>query len=516
MQPSRALTLRCVRRCPATHSLVITGAEMLGVTPATALELYGKFFVSYVQKLVRGARRAAARRRAAHTRAVARAGARRLLRCALTHRVACARQGYGKLMYCLGDSLAEFLINLNNLHMHLSMSLPNMVAPAFRCENITPTSLELHYHSPRPALWPIVKGIVLACSEQMFHHSADVELILSREAGTSDHEVFRITFPPQENMRNWNLAESGASTSLYGLSNAQFYRLFPFHILLDKHCRVLQCGHALKRLYPDTLKAGSHVGDTFRLRHPHIEYEYNAMVADSNTSYLLTAHTNGMELKGMIFPTDAGGVSGDVPQQGMLFLASPRVASLDDLQKFRLFLSDIPLHDMSRDYVLLAEQRSAEVDLKNQFELNLAELKATMVALNTSNAALQAASERLAAEQARSDALLYQMLPRGVADKLRREERVDAVEYDDITILFSDIVGFSTIASRCSARAVCDMLNELYIRFDALIESPPFATAGIYKARSTARHARPARCVLTRAIARGALQVETIGPFAHY
>ena len=54
------------------------------------------------------------------------------------------------------------------------------------------------------------------------------------------------------------------------------------------------------------------------------------------------------------------------------------------------------------------------------YERNLAELHATMAALNASNAALQAASERLAEEQARSDALLYQMLPRVVADKLRR------------------------------------------------------------------------------------------------
>lgn len=38
------------------RSLVITGAEMLGVTPAVALELYGKFFVQYVQKMVRAAR----------------------------------------------------------------------------------------------------------------------------------------------------------------------------------------------------------------------------------------------------------------------------------------------------------------------------------------------------------------------------------------------------------------------------------------------------------------------------
>ena len=485
------LTLNCAAAPPPrARSLVITGAEMLGVTPATALELYGKFFVSYVQKLVRGARRAAARRSAARTRALAAAGARRFARCVLTHRLFCAWQGYGKLLYCLGDSLAEFLINLNNLHRHLSMSLPNMVPPAFRCEKITSTSLELHYYSPRPALWPIVKGIVLAVSEEMFHHKAEVELILSREAGTSDHEVFAVTYPPQENMRNWNLAEAGAPTSIFGLNNAQFYRLFPFHILLDKECRVLQCGHALQRLYPDTLKTGTHVQDTFRLRHPHIEYEYEAMVKDANTSYLLTAHTNGMELKGMIFPTDACAAYGKEAQEALLFLASPRVACLDDLQKFRLFLSDIPLHDMSRDYVLLAEQRSAEVDIKNLFEKNLAELNATMKALNTSNAALQAAKEKLTAEQERSDALLYQMLPRGVADKLRHQEVVDAIEYNDITILFSDIVGFSTIASRCSARAVCDMLNELYIRFDALIESPPFAKAGIYK-------------------------VETIGAFAH-
>jgi guanylate cyclase soluble subunit beta len=111
----------------------------------------------------------------------------------------------------------------------------------------------------------------------------------------------------------------------------------------------------------------------------------------------------------------------------------------------------------------------------------LAELHATMAALNASNAALQATSERLEEEQTRSQALLYQMLPRHVADKLRREETVDAVEYDEVTILFSDIVGFSTIAQKCSARAVCEMLNSLYVRFDALIESPQFADACVYK-----------------------------------
>ena len=254
--------------------------------------------------------------------------------------------------------------------MHLSMSMPSMMAPAFRCEAITPTSLELHYYSPRPALWPIVKGIVLACATDMFHHEATCDLIASREEGTSDHEVFRITYPFQEQLRDWESqaraqrrAVRGASCaradacfaclfcraqdamaqkSMYGLTNAQFYKLFPFHILLDDQCRVLQTGGALQRLFPDTLQPGKHVQEAFALRHPHIEYSYEAMCKDSNTSFLLTAHSNGMELKGMIFATDASAF-GQASQRAMLFLASPRVASLDDMQRFKLYLSDIPL-----------------------------------------------------------------------------------------------------------------------------------------------------------------------------
>lgn len=65
------------------------------------------------------------------------------------------------------------------------------------------------------------------------------------------------------------------------------------------------------------------------------------------------------------------------PQQKdvLLFLGSPRCANLDELQRCQLFLSDFPLHDMGRDFVLLAEQRQAEADLKEKFEKLTIELK---------------------------------------------------------------------------------------------------------------------------------------------
>jgi guanylate cyclase soluble subunit beta len=46
-------------------------------------------------------------------------------------------QGYTKLLKCLGSNLAEFLQNLNDLHLHLSMSYNAMKAPAFRCDNVS-------------------------------------------------------------------------------------------------------------------------------------------------------------------------------------------------------------------------------------------------------------------------------------------------------------------------------------------------------------------------------------------
>lgn len=46
------------------------------------------------------------------------------------------QQGYTKLLHVLGSNIAEFLQNLNNLHLHLSMGWPSMVAPAFRCEQV--------------------------------------------------------------------------------------------------------------------------------------------------------------------------------------------------------------------------------------------------------------------------------------------------------------------------------------------------------------------------------------------
>ncbi|KAL7731283.1 hypothetical protein ACLKA6_014456 [Drosophila palustris] len=80
-------------------------------------------------------------------------------------------------------------------------------------------------------------------------------------------------------------------------------------------------------------------------------------------------------------------------------------------------------------------------------------------------------TEQLDIERKKTEQLLIRMLPSSVAEKLKMGLAVDPEEFSDVTIYFSDIVGFTTIAAHCSPVQVVDLLNDLYTIFDATINA---------------------------------------------
>lgn len=151
-----------------------------------------------------------------------------------------------------------------------------------------------------------------------------------------------------------------------------------------------------------------------------------------------------MEIKGQMI---------HVPESNcILFLGSPCVDKLDELMGRGLHLSDIPIHDATRDVILVGEQAKAQDGLKKRMD----KLKAT----------LERTHQALEEEKKKTVDLLISIFPEEVAQQLWQGQQVQARKFDDVTMLFSDIVGFTAVCAQCTPMQVISMLNELYTRFD--------------------------------------------------
>jgi adenylate cyclase len=85
---------------------------------------------------------------------------------------------------------------------------------------------------------------------------------------------------------------------------------------------------------------------------------------------------------------------------------------------------------------------------------------------NQRNAALAA----LRVEQEKSELLLMNILPSSIADRLKAASRPIADHFASASILFADVVDFTPLAQRLPPAEVVGILDQLFSRFDALVE----------------------------------------------
>jgi adenylate cyclase len=76
----------------------------------------------------------------------------------------------------------------------------------------------------------------------------------------------------------------------------------------------------------------------------------------------------------------------------------------------------------------------------------------------------------LKAEQRRSDDLLHNILPVSVARRLRAGESAIADRFDEVTVLFCDLVGFTRLSAELEPAETLELLSGIFSRFDALAD----------------------------------------------
>jgi adenylate cyclase len=74
------------------------------------------------------------------------------------------------------------------------------------------------------------------------------------------------------------------------------------------------------------------------------------------------------------------------------------------------------------------------------------------------------------AAMAASERLLLNVLPRPIAERLKRETGVIAQAHDDVTVLFADVVDFTPFVARSSPDRLIALLERLFSGFDRLAE----------------------------------------------
>ncbi|XP_076832396.1 LOW QUALITY PROTEIN: guanylate cyclase soluble subunit alpha-2 [Brachyhypopomus gauderio] len=404
-----------------------------------------------------------------------------------------------RVLRSLGGNLQDFFNGFDALLEHVRTSYGRRASsesPSFLCKDVDAargeeaggekggggTTLLLHCFNPDPTVGVAMPGLIRAAARRIYQSEVQVEEAsptwlheANEDGGLSANSTPSSSPSPPTSSSPTCLSflireirtVSSSSCSAHSsrqlsrspldlpISLGTFCRAFPFHLIIGPAMEVQQVGEGLRQVGEGLRKPHRTLSfsDSFQIVSPRIPCSYQNILLRLSTPFTIRTRPDATSLDSKEKVMELKGQMIHLPESNsIMFLGSPRVDRLEELMGRGLHLSDIPIHDATRDVILVGEQAKAQDGLKKRMD----KLKAT----------LERTHQALEEEKRRTVELLYSIFPGDVAQRLWQGLPVQAKKFDDVTMLFSDIVGFTAVCAQCTPMQVISMLNELYTRFD--------------------------------------------------
>ncbi|XP_043267623.1 head-specific guanylate cyclase [Venturia canescens] len=366
---------------------------------------------------------------------------------------------------CLGNDLTAFLTTLDGVNDVVQHQSGSENEAEFVCI-ATPEALELHFTTDHPSIAYLLVGSLKAIASQFYNDKADVYIL--PDPYNTKFFRYRITperyeerlLPKDETDDDYDVVTSqlrplSLEAADLRMGVASFCKAFPWHFVVDRHLELVQLGVGFMRIFGQYLnRLGREISTYFVFTRPRgVNLTFHEILKRANTPFVLALQkpqgadkflAEGLELKGQMVHCPES--------DSILFVSSPFLNGLEGLTGRGLFISDIPLHDATRDVILVGEQARAQDGLRRRMD----KLKSS----------IEEANRAVDAEREKNVSLLHLIFPPDIAKRLWLGETIEAKTYPDVTMLFSDIVGFTAICSTATPMMVINMLQNLYERFD--------------------------------------------------
>ena len=355
-----------------------------------------------------------------------------------------------KAFRCLGGNLPELIASLDGVYDVLKLQEEDLTDTGFVCASEN----ELIFTSDRIAVAYLLLGSLQKLSKKLYRTECSIQM----EQMEGNVQRFRYVFKVDEEEKDqpeFIPRPISSDPNDLQMTNSTFCQMFPWHFILDENLELLQLGNAFSKLFKNHLNTTKSATHYFKFRRPvGLKLEFSEIIKRTNTPFLISLKApagrqdfsaKGLEIKGqMVFCPGS--------KNTLLFVGSPFLDGLEGLTCNGLFLSDIPLYDATRDVILVGEQARAQDGLKRRMD----KLKKEV----------EEGHEAVSKERKKNVSLLQLIFPDEIAEKLWLGKQVDAQSFPDVTMLFSDIVGFTSICSSATPFQVISMLESLYKVFD--------------------------------------------------